>query len=353
MSNPLYPSHSSFSLALRLLLQSTSCVFFIILAFPSWASLLKMARAGRPKRGKTAALQGSSRNRAPAESLVPEVYQEMLSNATLSSPSLLSDEGQSIKRRRVGGNIVVQGVGSSIPVRWDAESEVEADSERLALSRIPKVVTQQTAYNDSEDSADSEMEWEEVDLRDKAIIEEARDEVRELELTLGGDTRTSEKATIQRRRPITSVDRSLRLEIHKMHVLTLLAHIHLRNHWCNDVEIQVPLRIPMFTTTADSQQRVLRSLLSKKTRAYLDDDETQSQFQRSRSFMDGVGQAAETFRNRYKISARGMSRSYWAEDAEALAQVGILLSFCFCYSVAKALKCCVATIPHSDLLTRV
>ena len=38
--------------------------------------------------------------------------------------------------------------------------------------------------------------------------------------------------------------------------------------------------------------------------------------------MDGLTQASETFRNRFKITARGMGRSHWAEDAEALAQVG-------------------------------
>ena len=40
--------------------------------------------------------------------------------------------------------------------------------------------------------------------------------------------------------------------------------------------------------------------------------------------MDGLTQASETFRNRFRIVARGMSRSHWAEDAEALAQVGPL-----------------------------
>ena len=39
--------------------------------------------------------------------------------------------------------------------------------------------------------------------------------------------------------------------------------------------------------------------------------------------MDGLTQASETFRNRFKITARGMSRSHWAEDAEALAQVSL------------------------------
>ena len=74
-------------------------------------------------------------------------------------------------------------------------------------------------------------------------------------------------------------------------------------------------------------QKVLRKLLPKKTLSYLNDDESQSQFQRSRSFIEGMEQASEVFRAKFKIAARGMSRSYWAEDAEHLAEVGKARSF--------------------------
>jgi len=69
----------------------------------------------------------------------------------------------------------------------------------------------------------------------------------------------------------------------------------------------------------------LRKLMSKKTLLYLDDDDKQSQFQRSRSFMDGLQQALEVFWSRYKITARGLHRPYWVEGAEQLLQV----SCCF------------------------
>ena len=38
--------------------------------------------------------------------------------------------------------------------------------------------------------------------------------------------------------------------------------------------------------------------------------------------MEGLEQASDIFRAKFKITARGMSRSYWAEDAEHLAEVG-------------------------------
>ena len=37
--------------------------------------------------------------------------------------------------------------------------------------------------------------------------------------------------------------------------------------------------------------------------------------------MEGLEQASQIFWANFKITARGMSRSYWAEDAEHLAEV--------------------------------
>lgn len=64
------------------------------------------------------------------------------------------------------------------------------------------------------------------------------------------------------------------------------------------------------------------SLLSNRTVSYLNADDKLSQFQRSRSFIDGLSQASEAFRKEFTIIARGMSRPYWAVGAEALANVG-------------------------------
>lgn len=68
----------------------------------------------------------------------------------------------------------------------------------------------------------------------------------------------------------------------------------------------------------------LRKLLPKKTLLYLDNDDKQSQFQQNRSFVDGLQQALEVFWSRYKITARGLHRPYWVEDAEQLVEVGYL-----------------------------
>lgn len=68
-------------------------------------------------------------------------------------------------------------------------------------------------------------------------------------------------------------------------------------------------------------QDQVKKLLTKNTISYLNPEESLSQFQRSRSFIDGLTQASDAFKREFKITTRGMSRSYWAESSEALASV--------------------------------
>ncbi|MCJ1477829.1 hypothetical protein MMC13_006502 [Lambiella insularis] len=227
----------------------------------------------------------------------------MLADAS-SSPTSLGEEGRSLKKRRVGGRVVMKGAQDELVVQQSAASETAGDTEGEARKLLKS--QQQTAYDDSGDSDGSDLAWEEIDLQDRLKDEESTPEPQELNLVLGAPDNSSTKISLQRRKPLTSEERKLRLDVHKMHLLSLLAHVYLRNYWCNDAEVQ----------------KALGKLLPKKTLAYLDDDESQSQFQRSRSCMDGLEQASDIFRSRFKITARGMSRSYWAEDAEHLAQVG-------------------------------
>ena len=56
--------------------------------------------------------------------------------------------------------------------------------------------------------------------------------------------------------------------------------------------------------------------------SYLIRDENATQFQQSRSFMDGLQQASDAFRIHYKISARGMTKPNWAHP-ELLEHVSL------------------------------
>lgn len=72
---------------------------------------------------------------------------------------------------------------------------------------------------------------------------------------------------------------------------------------------------------AKGAKEAVKSLLSSRTFSYLNPDEKQSQFQKSRSFIDGLKQASDAFREKFRINSRGMSRSTWAETSEAIAHV--------------------------------
>ena len=178
----------------------------------------------------------------------------MLSEADFST-TRIGDEGRSIKKRRVKGRIVTNGPedvantgpGSTIqknPLRPTEVSKATSDTDGLSTAAGGSVIQQQTAYNDeSDENSEDDFVWEEVDLSHNPEQQEVEggEEKQEQDLNLilrGNDDQMSSKS-VMRRRPVTAAERKLRLEIHKMHLLCLLFHAHVRNHWCNDEEVQV------------------------------------------------------------------------------------------------------------------
>lgn len=258
----------------------------------------------RPQKNRRHGAPRSSAQRDSSARL-PDVYGEMLRDALSTSPPP-SGEERMIKRRRVGGRIVNQGVATELGNPSDQSLSAEKQVDLATSEDQSRVFQQQTAYNDTEDSAESDIDWEEVDLQEPESKEED-DSVnnQNLNLVLNDDKGAQATRVPPRRRVVTSAERQLKLDIHKMHVLCLLAHVYLRNHWCNDEEIH----------------RCLRGLLTKRTVSYLNPDEDKSQFQRSRSFNDGLNQALDAFRVSFRITARGLSRPYWAGNAAEIAAI--------------------------------
>ena len=203
----------------------------------------KMARG----RGKSSTSRGagrkSARGRAPEQDALPEVYQDMLAAAPISSPTRASEEGKVVKKRRVGGRMVTQGQEHDISSTITAPDDTEDEQSHLNHIPVPNF-SQQTAYNSSEDSSDSEMAWEEVEMKPVRSVEGNDGEGDEdLNLVLKDEATDSNRPSAKRK-TASAVERRLRLEIHKMHVLCLLIHIHLRNHWCNDEQVQVHSFLP-------------------------------------------------------------------------------------------------------------
>lgn len=207
-----------------------------------------MGRTGNDKKGS----QAKAKGKAPAEYGVPDVYREMLADAVSSSPTQRSEDGRAVKRRRVGGRIVTQANGDTTYYQSDKSSKRPNDSDLDELLEDVQPAQQQIVQSDSEDSADSDMNWEEVDMGEQidrqGTPEPGEAKSGDLNLVLhdeDNEHRSSgrEKA---KRKPITAEEKMLRLEIHKMHLCSLLAHVYLRNHWCNDERIHVRfLRFPL------------------------------------------------------------------------------------------------------------
>lgn len=277
-----------------------------------------MARVSQRGPSKTSKRARASGSQTPA---VPNVYYELLAEAASSSPTRFSEDGKTVKRRRIRGQIITQGanksdITTSSPA-LDTANEAPEDYKPGGGSSGKL----QTAYKESEDSAESDVAWEDVGVKDE-VEEASPEESEELDLVLGDKSGSGERRRTRTRKPVTAAERGMRIDIHKMHLLSLLLHVGLRNQWCNDHGVQV------CTDTRYSHGKLLidrktsiRKVLPKKTLVYLDDDDKQSQFQRSRSFMDGLQQALEVFWSRYKITARGLHRPYWVEDAEQLLEV--------------------------------
>ena len=112
----------------------------------------------------------------------------------------------------------------------------------------------------------------------------------------------------QTRRKITAVDRRIRLETHKLHLICLLYHVKLRNRWIDLPEVRnnLPAVIP-------------QSALNK-----LHHDPADQQFRRSKLFVDGLRESAQVFSKKWKINHRGLVTPQWHEP-EKLKQVRSLV----------------------------
>ena len=160
---------------------------------------------------------------------------------------------------------------------------------------------------DSDESDDSDMEWEDAladgdDTDDPDEGVEAAPQIGDISITMGvkktEDTGTRRKV---RRRAITSVEKKRRVDIHKMHILCLLYHVHRRNAWCNDRTVQ----------------STLRKIVPSKTLSNLVPNPDLSQYSASKHFIDGMNELKVLWSKRFRITAQGMYKPRWAE-AEAV-----------------------------------
>lgn len=183
--------------------------------------------------------RGRARRRTPArwqddtdDDEIPEVYREMLAEADARAANQQDIDNRPIKRRRVGERTTLPATQpTAVEKAEPAVSSKDDDADRQL----------QTVY-DLDASDDSDMVWEEVEIHQPSNVlqpAQAGDSDEPIQITLNEAIDEPRKAVVARRKPASAAEKKLRLDIHKVHVLCLLSHVHLRNLWCNDEEVQV------------------------------------------------------------------------------------------------------------------
>lgn len=168
-----------------------------------------------------------SRSSAAKEPAVPDVFQEMLLESGIPLPSA--------KKRR---KVVKAEDDRVVDTAWPTAPPLEPGPSRTLTLAQEVEATPESVEDETDD--DEDVDWEDVDLT--AVSESNRmeeGESRILEVTLNDPNQKSKSQSEKRR--VTAVDRKIRLEAHKLHLLCLLAHVSRRNIWCNNSEVQVNL----------------------------------------------------------------------------------------------------------------
>lgn len=238
----------------------------------------------------------------------------MLVEANVGPPASSITEQRPNKRKRPGerGAEITHDATTSSK-RPDRESSVNAEGfneadestddvefEDVALP----VATIQTVYRgwdeeeEEEEEEEDEEAFEDIDFSAHALGAVAvQDTSQDLELDLSARAKSTPTKAIDRRKPISRVEKDRRIEIHKTHLLCLLAHVAQRNRWCNDSEVQ------------DS----LRPLLTKRMVTQLNPPSHLTQFGQANSLKEGLNLANRMFKMKFQITERGTRRALWAE----------------------------------------
>ncbi|KAL5118499.1 hypothetical protein ACEQ8H_003514 [Pleosporales sp. CAS-2024a] len=257
---------------------------------------------------------------------VPNIFQEMLLEEEKAAKATSTDENERpAKKRKTAPSIsspIKPSPSKTLSIRApenqptvsarkgvarEAESVSHNDThspdvvQLLATERIVQTIT------DSDESDGSDEEWEDAladgdDTDEHQEPETAIPQVAGISITVGSN-KAPEPVTRRkvRRRAITSVDKKKRLDIHKMHVLCLLYHVHRRNAWCNDLRVQT----------------ALRKLVPSNTLLNLVPNPELTQYSASKRFIDGMNEIKGLWNKRFKLTAQGMYKPKWAEaDAD-------------------------------------
>ncbi|KAK3994538.1 hypothetical protein QBC44DRAFT_348834 [Cladorrhinum sp. PSN332] len=246
-----------------------------------------------PRRSTRASTRSRSKNEA-----IPDVYREMLVDVS----NEIKDT-RPLKRKRPGEKSSVIAKKPIIEDDDDEDEHLEFEHVTVPQPTIQTVVRDTDDEDDDDD--DDEIEFEDVNInKTPASSASATTTQQPKSLTLNLSALMAAKGPQKgnRRKPATREEKERRVEIHKAHLVCLLAHLELRNRWCNDPHVQ----------------NILEPLLSKKTIGFLRPKSSLNQFSKMESFKRGVQEAKEMFKTKFSITERGLRRALWAENEEQL-----------------------------------
>ncbi len=252
---------------------------------------------GRARRNKAA-------EKSKSASAVPDVFQDMLAEA-LSSPNVeKADRPRKRRRVRQPGDDAVNNPALSYATHKESHSDDDAS---LEFEDIMHSKREQTTYNDSgEGSSEDDLAWEEVGNTELPLKSSHAEHVDgDLDLTLVAEKASHKSSPAARRKGLNKADRSLRLNVHKMHLLCLLSHVDRRNNWSNDIEVQ----------------ETLKSLLTRQMMECLKPKESYTQFGKAESVKKGLSLVTKLWQSKYSITAKGLQRPFWAEKEREIRHV--------------------------------
>ncbi|KAK4990027.1 hypothetical protein LTR50_002803 [Elasticomyces elasticus] len=235
------------------------------------------------------------------EDAIPSVFQELLSEAA-SSTAEISDEARPLKKRKTARNTnVAFAKRSNKPVTVTGTSPASSVKDFANNATSGQLQT----VDESDESGESEFDFEDVDLEQQqqpvANTLEGEAAIVDISVDLSKQVKAL-AAGPNRRKTVSAVERKIRLEIHKLHVLCLLMHVFQRNAWCS----------------SEAVHKKLRKFLDARTISYLNPDVTKSQFQRSTSFKDGLKQASDVWKAKFDVTSSGLRKPLWADTEEEL-----------------------------------
>ncbi|KAK0704156.1 hypothetical protein B0T21DRAFT_405457 [Apiosordaria backusii] len=251
----------------------------------------------------TRATRSSSRRTAPkndGNDAIPDLVKEMVVEVRRGQKTEDPDIPEPPrKRKRPGEKPAKPSKEKDTGDDSNGEQDIEFEDVPIPAPTIQTMVRDTDEEDDDDD--DDDIQFEDVNINGTGATSRYEGpKTLDLDLTAHMAALTQKKG--DRRKALGREEKDRRIETHKVHLLCLLAHVELRNRWCNDPKVQ----------------GALRPLLSQKTVGFLLPRASLNQFSRTESFKRGLSEAKEVFKTRFEITERGLRRALWAENLDQL-----------------------------------